>query len=174
MSGDHNFRMAALKLHGLHSKDRDWLLERFDSAQQGKLRALIAELDELGFVSTDQIPARDLFYPVGSYQLDSHTAARLNQADTELVMKVLNDLPSLLKAMVLHARHWQWSSHIWARFDQFERQRMVAHINQFASIKPSVFSALIDSFAEAVGKATSSHPSKQPAPRVGKSRFWRV
>lgn len=173
MHDDQNYRIAALKLHGLHPEDRAWLLAHFQPSQQEKLRNLIQELDDLGFVSTEKIQDKDISYPVGKYQLDTNTVAEINQADPELIMKELSGLPELLKAMILHTRHWHWSSLVWLKIDSYERQRLLRYVSQFDAIKHSVFIALVESFADTINKSMDGNFSvHSPAARAGQSKFW--
>lgn len=169
MNENQNFRMAALKLHALHPKDRAWLLAHFEPSQQGILGTLIRELDDLGFVSTENVSNHLANYPVGHFQLDANIVAEINQARPEVVMKSLNALPERLMAMVLHAARWQWSSSIWLQLEQHERQRLLRQITQFGEIKAPVFIALIESFAEMLKQ---EKPSVTLTPRVAQSKDW--
>lgn len=148
-----NYRMVALKLHGLHPRDRKWMLEHFEPAQQKILRALLKELQSLGLVPTDQISNNFAPYPVGALSLDDHIIAEINRADPEIVRIALKDLPDRLKAMILHATQWQWASAVWLSLQQQERERLLRHFDHCGAIKPQVFTALLEAFADEMSVA---------------------
>jgi hypothetical protein len=173
MFDDQNYRIAALKLHALHPDDRKWILSHFESAQQEKLRVLIEELEELDLAPIKTLQESDISYPIGNFQLAPSLVAEINQMGSEKIMRHLNSLPEILKAMVLHAWRWRWSSAVWLMFDLQQRQRLLRYAHQFDSVKPSVFTALVESFADEIKKsADSGLANQQASQRIGQTQFW--
>ena len=108
-------------------------------------------------VSTEKISSDFTVCPVGAFSLDAGMVAEINRAHPDTVMKILNGWPHRLKAMILHAARWHWSSCVWLALEQQERDRLLRHIAQFDAIKAPVFTALVESFAEAIRHATPSN-----------------
>ncbi len=143
----HNYRMAALKLHGLHPRDRSWLLGHLDQGQRNVLQNLIKELDALGLVPAAEISASLTTYPVGNYILDEDAVRDIQQTDAELVWKNFAPLPERLKAILLHAHRWQWAALIQEKLEPHEQSRLLRHMAQLDTIKPAVGVSLVQAFA---------------------------
>lgn len=165
MSEVNNLRLVALKLHGLHPKDQTWMLDRLEEPEQLKIRVLLEELNELGFVPIENITNDVASYPVRNIAFDPNLIASIDILTSETALKNLNGLPERLRAMVLHSKKWQWSGVVWQKIEQHERARLITHMNQFAQVKPPVFVALLESFKEEIsrGKAASVMKTSQSA-----------
>ncbi|TCS37722.1 hypothetical protein EDC30_10314 [Paucimonas lemoignei] len=161
------YRMVALKLHGLHPKDRKWILGQFEPNQQNILRDLLKELDSLGLVTTEDLATNFSSHSVGDVQLAEDLIQNINQADVELVKRQLSSLPDRLKAMLLYAHQWEWSSTVWLSLEQSERDRLSRQIDQCHAIKAAAFSALAQFFADELTAAWLTSQSDKVAARVG-------
>lgn len=167
MNENQTYRMAALKLHGLHPKDRKWMLGQFESAQQKILRDLLRELDSLGLVSTEGIASNFSSHPVGDVQLEADILQKINRADIELVKKLLSALPDRLKAMLLYAHQWEWSPTVWLSLEQAERDRLLRQISHCTAVKVPAFTALAKSFAKEITAAKPVNTADKLATRAG-------
>ncbi len=150
MTENHSYRMAALKLHGLHPRDRSWLLGHLEQGPRHLLQNLIKELDALGLVPAAEISAGLTTYPVGNYILDEDAVRDIQQTHAELVWKNFAPLPERLKAILLHAYRWQWTALIQDKLEPHEQSRLLRHMAQLDPLKPAVCASLVQAFAAAL------------------------
>lgn len=105
-------RLAALVLHALEQRDRDWLLASLSVAQRTLLEELLVELGELGIPSDpsliDEIVARA---PCEAREAGNGTVERrLEQLSASRIANLLRDEPPELIARLLRIRPWSWGS----------------------------------------------------------------
>jgi hypothetical protein len=131
-------RKAALLLHAMGPKDRDWLLAQLPTEQRGRLEALLAELDELGIprdpallreVAADASPA----HAEPGEPLPATALGRLGidglidtieQADPSALARVLEEEPLGLVACLLSIREWRWTAAFLNQLDASRRRRL--------------------------------------------------
>ncbi|MDO8299546.1 hypothetical protein [Lacisediminimonas sp.] len=156
---DSAYRQAALKLHGMHRRDRAWLLARCTPAQQERLRALLDELAALGLVciADADTDADAPPYAVAGNAIDSALALAVNRLPLASVTATIAGMPDRLVAILLHAQAWQWAPALWRQLEPPARQVLLAQISQLAPIAPALQLAVVATFegaASSIGEHT--------------------
>jgi hypothetical protein len=117
----HNYRQAALCLHGLGLDDRQWLLSNLPERHRAPLHALLDELESLGIPAdadpryADKLPHRN-----GGDALDA-AILEIEAASPEHVGHLLDGESDAVVSAMLAARDWSWKSGVIARFKKNHR-----------------------------------------------------
>jgi hypothetical protein len=138
-------RKAALLLHALGERDRQWLIDQLSEAERGAVQGLVGELRALGIPpdpglldevadgrrppgdgsdrpSTSGAPPRQ---DVGDDpRSGSSSLLALDRADLALLAGILRDEPPGLVATLLAARSWPWRQALLQHLD-FSHRRQV-------------------------------------------------
>lgn len=121
-------RQTALVLHGLAAVDREWMLSQVSKERVGQLRALLAELEEVG-IPADAALLRGNTRANGvalPNALTTHIAV-LASASAEQVHALMVEEPDGLIALVLATTAWPWKEKFLSLLD-VQRARRVAEL----------------------------------------------
>lgn len=131
-------REAALVLHGLHWRDRLWLLRRLMPVWRRGLSSLLKELRRLGMEPSlgcaHELPPLYASNFALNFAPDSAALARVEQATPAQIAALLRNEPPSMQARVLCLHAWPWREALWKRMSTLQRLRVLAH----ASAEPSL------------------------------------
>lgn len=121
-------RQAALVLHGLAAVDREWMLSQLSKERVGHLRALLAELQEVG-IPADAALLRGNTRAKGTAPPDALTThiAVLASASAEQMHALMVEEPDSLIALVLATTAWPWKGKFLSLLD-VQRARRVGEL----------------------------------------------
>lgn len=142
---DRALRQVALKIHALHAQDRAWILGQLAREVRERISGLLKELKALGIQSLPEAVVQTGF-PTSSVALDAELVREIDSFDSELVFALLDDLPLRQKALIFHAHPWRWTTVMWNRLADGERQRLVKAMEMANLIRPPVITAVLTSF----------------------------
>lgn len=148
-------RRAALALHGLTGKDREWVLSQLPSTDQETLSGHLDELEELGFPSdvsglVDEVMAGDQPDRVAP------EVKVIDAAAPKLVHRTLKDEQASALALIMSYHPWRWQRRVMRRFGRAKRHAVQKAIAQQGySVSAAVRSGVIKSFAEALAVAAN-------------------
>ena len=154
---EHDLRMreAALVLHGLHWRDRLWLLRKLLPAWRGNLARLLGELRQLGieqaFGDSHALPPS-----LAHASLDDTELALVSQASSSQILALLADEPVPLQAHALALHAWPWRQAVWKSLGSLQRRRLLAHASADQPLPPCVAAALLAALAAALRDARPS------------------
>ena len=126
------YKKAALSLHELDRRDREWLLKRLPSAHRRELRKVLFELDMLGIPQQQGWLAALESERAGIANADPASPARadaslddsLAGADAEHVKLILAEEPEAVVATVLAGGDWPWSREVLSVYKGTRRKRL--------------------------------------------------
>lgn len=122
---DQRLRQAALSLHALHRRDREWLLRRLLPGMRAGLRTLLRELRALGIAPGIGV--------LGDALPEAQEGLVLNAADTaiidaasaaEILGLFANDAQQRLPAILMRLRAWRWREAVWDAMSPLQRSRV--------------------------------------------------
>lgn len=142
-------RSAALSLHGLHWRDRQWLLRRLLPAWRQRLRGLLGELRSLG-VEPALAGGQDLPPSLASNGLDAGSLALIDQAAPEHLRRLLAQQPESVQALVLCLHDWRWRKAVWEGWSWLHRRRLHEQIACAGQLRPALAEALLHALAESL------------------------
>lgn len=123
---DARLRQAALVLHGLHWRDRLWLLRQLLPAWRSSLRGLLHELRELGIDASLGTQA-DMPLALALGALDPANIKRIDDASASQMMQLLQGQTPALQALVLVLHDWRWRKDFWAATPALHKRRLAGH-----------------------------------------------
>ncbi|MES2538660.1 MAG: hypothetical protein V4632_22610 [Pseudomonadota bacterium] len=147
------YRKAALRLHGLSSADRDWMLQRLDTQEQARLGDLLRELRELGIQAEhcvpDEIEARPNVANADEELAGVADAlALMRAASVPEITALLSAEPDHVAAAVLAVYPWPWRPRLLAAYGVEMRQRLARVLQSAPTLAPRVRTELIQLLAE--------------------------
>lgn len=166
-------RQAALLLHTLAPRDRDWMLSQLTPAQQDEARRLLAELGELG-VPSDPSLLRDVLgaaterAPAGGTPAAAvagrPTVERMSRLPAGTVAALLQQEPDALVARVLRIAAWPWRDAVLDVLGPTRRRRLqdVASNGMAPPRSAALDSALLDTLC---ARAAGMVPAAGTMPR---------
>lgn len=121
---DKRMREAALSLHALHWRDREWLLRRLLPGARSTLRMLLKELRGLGIMpglgaSIDLPAAED--HP----GMNAEDVATLDAAAPAAIFGLFASEPECLPPLLMRLRPWRWREAVWELATPLQRSRIV-------------------------------------------------
>jgi hypothetical protein len=140
----HNYRQAALCLHGLVPDDRQWLLSHLPERHRSALHALLDELQSLG-IPGDGDPqeyADNVLHQSGGDALDA-AVLEIEAASPEHIQLLLEGESEAVVTALLAARDWSWKSDVIARFRK--NHRSIAISDSAISVK--VYTSMVTAVA---------------------------
>jgi hypothetical protein len=149
----HNYRQAALCLHGLGPDDRQWLLSHLPERHRSALHALLDELQSLGIPgdSDPQQYADDVLHQSGGDALDA-AILEIEAADPEHIHLLLEGESEAIVTALLAARDWSWKSDVIARFRKNHRGISISS----SSISAKVYASMVTAVAARLGRDLKS------------------
>lgn len=155
------YRKAALKLHTMSAKDREWLLQQFTEDEQASLTELLRELQELGIKSdfgmSGELSADetiDMSNPVPDNEPEVDKSVELLcAARAEEIAMLLSNEPDMVAGVVLSAYPWPWRSQLLASYGVEARLRASRALSQAQVLRPKVRSELIRMMASRLAAA---------------------
>ena len=119
------YRRSALVIHGLSSRDRQWMLARLSDEQRAILLPLLAELKTLGIPKTGIDPWIVGKEPAAeSGPLDNAELELVNNADPEEMRLLLQPEAAQVVAAILSIHDWDWRAGLMKQYST-ERQNEV-------------------------------------------------
>jgi hypothetical protein len=142
---DRALRQVALKLHALHAHDKAWILGQLAYEVRKGISVLLNELKALGIQSLPEAVVHSGF-PTSNTPLDAELVREIDHFGGELVFALLDDLPLRQKALVFHAHPWRWTTVLWNRLADGERQRLAKAMEMLNPVRPPVILSVLASF----------------------------
>jgi hypothetical protein len=162
-------RRAALVLHALDTRDREWLLARLAPAQRTTLQGLLGELEELGVVRDPSL-VRELVGH-GSVQAGHDPLPEIAAASQQAVAAVLGDEPAGMIELVLAVHEWPWREALLDGLGRAKREQVeslaAARISSRKPVARGLRDALMDELAQRLHRAEAN------APAVRRRSIWR-
>ena len=126
------YKKAALSLHELNRRDRQWLLKRLSSAHRRELRKALLELDKLGIPQQQGWLSALESAKAGMADADPGSPAwaaatldnSLARANADRVKRILAQEPDIVVATVLAGGDWPWSREILSVYKGAQRKRL--------------------------------------------------
>jgi hypothetical protein len=159
---DARLRQAALVLHGLHWRDRLWLLRQLLPAWRSSLRGLLDELRALGIDASLGAQA-DLPAVLALGALDGASVQRIDQASAVEMMQLLRGQAPALQARALVLHDWRWRKDFWAATPAFYKRRLDEYWPQPGAISRLAALGLLHALATAL----DTHEPQADAARAG-------
>src|SRR5262245_31876099 len=107
-------KRAALELHNLSSRDREWVLRRLAPVEQARVKPLLAELEAMNIrFDIDGYDKPQAGLPNNGVNIMSpppSTRSLLRGASAGDVIRVLSDEPRWLVDTVLAIEPWRWGA----------------------------------------------------------------
>ncbi|WCM91112.1 hypothetical protein M5C99_11780 [Acidovorax sp. NCPPB 2350] len=124
-------RKAALLLHAMTPADRSWVLDRMPQHQQHELRALLAELHELG-ISPDPDAVREVLSATTAPERDAAPGSwtdpdflmAIDAGDVEALALAWRSQPVRMVAHALRLRPWPWRHALLEQLPHLQRRRV--------------------------------------------------
>jgi hypothetical protein len=146
---DKRLREAALTLHALHWRDREWLLRRLLPGMRVGLRSLLAELRALGIApgigaAGEALPEaqEDAIHAEDAAIIDAATPA-------EILGFFAGDAESRLPSILLGTRAWRWRQAVWDGLTPLQKSRIAeAMAHQAHELPPAWREALLHALAQ--------------------------
>jgi hypothetical protein len=124
-ASDKRLRQAALSLHALHWRDREWLLRRLLPGVRAGLRALLRELRTLGIAPGVGVVGDALPEVQEGLALNAEDAAIIDAASaSEILGAFASDAQQGLPAILLRLRAWRWRDAVWDGLTPLQRNRV--------------------------------------------------
>lgn len=154
MSDPH--RRAALTLHGLAGRDRDWLLARLDAGDRRAVRALLGELDDMRIPSETALmeeaaatavppPAAERERPADRGDDEAASPlARIAQVQADDMVRALEGEPDALIASVLALDDWPWRAALLSRLGPERATRIAGLAGEGSGPAPLARAALAE------------------------------
>lgn len=144
-------RAAALVLHGLHWRDRRWLLRRLLPGWRQSLSGLLAELRKLG-MATDacELPSPPACLPgvvLAAAGLDASLLAEVDRCEAASVLRVLAGQPEHVQHLALILHDWRWRDSVWRALPRLHRLRLAGHAEAAGNLAPRLGAALLFALA---------------------------
>ena len=163
-------KRAALTLHSLADSDREWVLSQLPDAQSDALRALIEELQGLGFpqdVSLASPPAEPKARP--AVESTPPAVSKLDQATPKALFRVLQGESPVFVSTLLEYRGWRWSRGLLRRFKRSERRAIGEQLNGASS---STTKRVQRELLEVVAAALDGHDGRRVDEAGGEQFTW--
>jgi hypothetical protein len=170
-------RKAALLLHALEERDRDWLLARLPEAQRAHLSTLLEELRDLGIRAdrtiVDEALARDEATPApaGPTAVPERTAgasgplASLTGRELDRLARLLRGQPARLTVHLLRAGEWAWHAGLLRRLPAALRRCVEAELRDVDVPAPALRAELVALVARDLGLDARAPGQSVPAGR---------
>jgi hypothetical protein len=144
----HNYRQAALCLHGLGLDDRQWLLSRLPERHRAALHALLDELESLGIPGDADPRYLDSVLQRNDGETLDAAILEIEAASPDQVGRLLEGESEAVVAALLAARDWSWKSAVIARFKKNHRILTLSD----SVISAKVYAALVMAVAARLGR----------------------
>jgi hypothetical protein len=155
---EQSFRQVALTLHGLHVRDRAWILGQLEAGVRAHVQALLAELKALGIQSTRET-VEMIAFPTASHRFAEALADEIDAIDGEAAYAVFSDLPWRFRIAVLYARRWRWSAAVWLRLAEGDRRGLLKAMDSMANVRPAVLASTLEVFRTRVRQRRANSAS---------------
>lgn len=146
---DARLREAALVLHGLHWRDRLWLLRKLLPAWRGRLAALLRELRGLGiepsFGGSADLPA---CLPFSG--LDGAALGLVDQAPAARIHALLAAEAPTMQAIIFSLHAWRWRETVWREMSGLQRRRLLAQGRALETLTRGAAEAVLASLVAAL------------------------
>jgi flagellar motor switch protein FliG len=137
------YKKAALLLNGLHHQDKDWILSNLSGSQREKLGALLVEVAEIGFESTDKYATdivsdflKDKPRKNGHKKSIEETIGFINMASASSIHNIMqNEVPDVV-ALLLAINNWSWSSSYMSMLPEESRENVRFLIPEYLAKMP--------------------------------------
>lgn len=165
-------RKAALALHALAVEDRDLIFAALPVADAQRLRTLLAELDELGFVpEVTQLALTPAFDELAaSTRADEQSAAQpialVKAASPDAISAILAHEPASLIGVLLSIERWPWERAFLSGLSGEKRVNVEAR-RSTAGEAPARRAYVLDRVAGALRARANlpDQPARPPRPR---------
>jgi len=148
-------RRAALALHGLSAKDREWVLSRLETSDMETLSGHLDELAELGFPSD----ASDLVKEVMADDESVHVSPEVEVIDAaapKIVRRVLKDEQAATMALIMSCHPWRWQKRVMRGLGRAKSRAVrEAIVRQNFNVSGAVRDGVIKSLANVIADASS-------------------
>jgi len=148
-------KRAALALHGLAEKDREWVLSQLAASDVETLSGHLDELEELGFPG--EVP--DLVDEAIAGDRPLHITAEVRNIDAaapKLVHRVLKDEQASTLALIMGDHPWRWRKQVMRLLGRAKRSAVQEAIAQRGNpVSDAVRTGVIKSLADALEVAAS-------------------
>jgi hypothetical protein len=146
---DARMREAALVLHGLHWRDRLWLLRKLLPSWRSRLAGLLRELRELGiepaFGGSADLPA---CLPLSG--LDGAALSVVDQASSARIQALLAAEAPTMQAIIFSLHAWRWRETVWRDFSGLQRRRLLAQAKALELLTRGAAEAVLATLATAL------------------------
>lgn len=161
-------RRTALLLHALSAADREWLLGRLGEPERRALRALQAELIELGIPAerslVDEVLGGAERPSVAGDESPGRAGSALARAGAAEVGRVIDGEPPLVVAHLLSAGDWAWRAELLARMGGVARVQIESHLARLSAPRAEASSAEGAALREAIVAAVERRLTAGAAP----------
>ncbi|MBK4735697.1 hypothetical protein [Noviherbaspirillum pedocola] len=149
---DKRMREAALSLHALHWRDREWLLRRLLPGMRTAIRSLLKELRALGIapeVGLGDVPCPDVPDTLEGATVHTEDAAIIDAASPADILRLFtSDAQGRLTAVLMQARAWRWRQAVWDALTPLQKKHLTEAIAQPAHDLPQAWrGALLHAYA---------------------------
>lgn len=153
-------KRAALQLHQLSSRDREWVLSRLAPVEQARVKPLLAELEAMNIrfeVDGDAKPAASSGddMPVVTKTKPS-ARSLLREASAADVARVLSHEPAWLVDAVLAIEAWPWANSVRHSLGHKASGRTDAGRQTMTPIAPALANTLVAAIAERLHGASDA------------------
>ncbi|MGQ5524423.1 hypothetical protein ACUHMQ_14345 [Chitinimonas sp. PSY-7] len=166
-------RHAALKLHGMERKDREWILSQLEETERDRLRTYLDELEMLG------IPAQPLsFQPMA----ENAPPVVLATAEPRDICAVFGKEPAWMLVQLLRLRSWPWERELLASLDAKRRSAILDELRQqegyplppelAGTLLRACETRLVDYLRSPVATATPNQPVRKRHPLLNRVLQW--
>ncbi len=146
-----SLRKAALCLHAMPPRDREWLLSQLPSRERARLVPLLSELESLGLP-----PDRALLEEAVGPQPTPAAEQVLRAADPNALAAVLRDEPAHLVGILLRIEEWPWSEALLRRLGQSSRRRVEFALEHAPLPGPALRTSIVEVVARRLSATVTS------------------
>lgn len=149
---DKRMRAAALSLHALHWRDREWLLRRLLPGMRTAVRSLLKELRALGIapgVGVGDEAGPEVPDTSDGAAIHAEDAAIIDAASPADILRLFtSDSEPRLPAVLMRARAWRWRRAVWDGLTPLQKNHITESIAQQTHDLPAAWrEALLHAFA---------------------------
>jgi hypothetical protein len=166
-------RQAALLLHGLAARDREWMLAQLNDGQAGELRALLDELQALGIpADADLIGAASRAGQRADMpDAPAQPGAVLATAAANRIHALLAAEPDRLVALAIASSAWPWKERVLSLLGE-ERSLRIRELAMLTNPGPQARRAVLRDLAERLATLPASAGASENPPEH--SRWTRL